>query len=115
MPEARAFRRAGRGKSAPPVRRGESGSRFDRRPLSYSTGSVWSTTTLGFARYACTPTNLSLLCRAPVENLHHPSLHAKKYDEGKDRSQARVNRDWRFYFVIEGDIYYIQDITAHPK
>jgi|GEM_PF-384983 len=28
MPEARVFRRAGRGKSAPPVRRGESGSRF---------------------------------------------------------------------------------------
>src|ERR1039458_5796076 len=39
MPEARAFRRAGRGKSAPPVRRGESGSRLGRRPLSYSTGS----------------------------------------------------------------------------
>src|ERR1035437_5517145 len=37
MPEARAFRRAGRGKSAPPVRRGESGSRLGRRPLSYST------------------------------------------------------------------------------
>jgi len=40
MPEARVFRRAGRGKSAPPVRRGESGSRYWRRPLSYSTGSV---------------------------------------------------------------------------
>src|ERR1035441_624796 len=39
MPEARAFRRAGRGKSAPPVRRGESGSRLARPPLSYSTGS----------------------------------------------------------------------------
>jgi hypothetical protein len=35
-----AFRRAGRGKSAPPVRRGESGSRYLRRLLSYSTGSV---------------------------------------------------------------------------
>src|SRR5262249_40954685 len=31
------FRRAGRGKSAPPVRRGESGSRYSRRLLSYST------------------------------------------------------------------------------
>src|SRR5260370_41554573 len=40
MREARAFRRAGRGKSASPVRRGESGSRASRRPLSYSTGSV---------------------------------------------------------------------------
>src|ERR1039457_219612 len=44
MPEARAFRRAGRGKSAPPVRRGESGSRLGRRPLSYSTGSERSRT-----------------------------------------------------------------------
>jgi hypothetical protein len=33
------FRRAGRGKAASPVRRGERGSRF-RRLLSYSTGSV---------------------------------------------------------------------------
>src|SRR5215467_3882691 len=40
MPEARAFRRAGRGKSAPPVRRGESGSRYWRRLLSYSTLSL---------------------------------------------------------------------------
>jgi hypothetical protein len=36
-PEARAFRRAGRGKSASPVRRGESGSRNSCRLLSYST------------------------------------------------------------------------------
>ena len=48
-------------------------------------------------------------------NLHHPSLHAKKYDESKDRWQARVNRDWRFYFNIVGDTYIIRDIVAHPK
>jgi hypothetical protein len=30
-----------------------------------------------------------------VQNLSHPSLRAKKYDETKDRWQARVNRDWR--------------------
>ena len=29
--------------------------------------------------------------------------------------QARVNRDWRFYFKIIGDKYYLLDITAHPK
>jgi hypothetical protein len=40
MPEVRASRRAGRGKSASPVRRGESGSRRLSRPLSYSTGSA---------------------------------------------------------------------------
>ncbi len=28
-----------------------------------------------------------------LENLKHPSLHAKKYSEGLDLWQARVNRD----------------------
>ena len=32
-----------------------------------------------------------------AENLNHPSLHAKKYDEATDLWQARVNRDWRFF------------------
>jgi hypothetical protein len=50
-----------------------------------------------------------------LQNLRHPSLHAKKYDEGKDRWQARVNQDWRFYFVIQDDTYILQDITRHPK
>jgi plasmid maintenance system killer protein len=49
------------------------------------------------------------------QNLHHPSLRAKKYDEAKDRWQARVNRDWRFYFKIEGDTYFIVDVIPHPK
>ena len=48
-------------------------------------------------------------------DLLHPSLRAKKYDESRDLWQARVNRDWRFYFTIEGDTYRIQSITAHPK
>jgi hypothetical protein len=39
MPEARVFRRAGRGKSAPPVRRGESEAQpYGCHSLSYSTG-----------------------------------------------------------------------------
>jgi hypothetical protein len=50
-----------------------------------------------------------------LQNLRHPSLRAKKYDEGKDRWQARVTRDWRFYFLIENDTYILQDITRHPK
>lgn len=53
--------------------------------------------------------------RLLVENLHHPSLHAKKYDESEDLWQARVNRGWRFYFNIVGDTYVIRDIIAHPK
>jgi mRNA interferase RelE/StbE len=33
-----------------------------------------------------------------LENLNHPSLRAKKFDEANDVWQARVNRSWRFYF-----------------
>jgi mRNA-degrading endonuclease RelE of RelBE toxin-antitoxin system len=50
-----------------------------------------------------------------VENLHHPSLRAKKYDEANDLWQARVNRGWRLYFVIQDDTYVIVAIVPHPK
>jgi hypothetical protein len=49
------------------------------------------------------------------KDLRHPSLHAKKYDESRDRWQARVNRDWRFYFSIVDDTYIIRDIIPHPR
>ena len=45
----------------------------------------------------------------------HPSLQAKKYDEAGGVWQARVNRDWRFYFTIEADAYMIHRVTPHPK
>jgi mRNA interferase RelE/StbE len=48
-------------------------------------------------------------------NLRHSSLRAKKYDESKNIWQARVNRDWRFYFTIQDDIYRIEDVIPHPK
>ena len=50
-----------------------------------------------------------------LRNLHHPSLRAKKYDESQDLWQARVNRDWRFYFTITDDTYRIEKIIPHPK
>jgi hypothetical protein len=50
-----------------------------------------------------------------VHNLHHPSLRAKKYDESTDRRQARVNRNWRFYFEIIDDTYRILKLIPHPK
>jgi len=40
---------------------------------------------------------------------------AKKYDEVNDIWKARVNRSWRFYFVIRGDEYVILSIIPHPK
>ena len=50
-----------------------------------------------------------------AQNLHHPSLRAKKFSESEDLWQARVNKDWRFYFKIEGDTYIIVRIIPHPQ
>lgn len=50
-----------------------------------------------------------------VQNLRHPSLRAKKYDEARDVWQARINSSWRMYFRIEGDAYWLIDIIPHPK
>jgi len=76
-----------------------------------------------------TPQVLQVLAVAPVpiqkafikqinflsRNLQHPGLHAKKFDEPSGLWQARVNDDWRFYFVIEGDAYQILLLKPHPK
>ncbi len=53
--------------------------------------------------------------RLLVENLRHPSLRAKKYDEARGIWQARVTRSWRFYFSIEGETYLLHDIISHPE
>jgi hypothetical protein len=50
-----------------------------------------------------------------LNQLRHPSLRAKKYDEANHIGQARVNRNWRFYFVILGDEYVILSIIPPPK
>ena len=50
-----------------------------------------------------------------LTNLQHPSLHAKKYDEGADLWQARITRSWRFYFKILEDEYVVISIIPHPK
>ncbi len=48
-------------------------------------------------------------------NLRHPLPRAKKYHEPTGLWQARVNRDWRFYFTIEGGEYRLHDIRSRPK
>jgi hypothetical protein len=50
-----------------------------------------------------------------LENFRRPSLRAKKHDESRNIWQARVNRGWRFYFLITGDTYLILNIIPHPK
>ena len=48
-----------------------------------------------------------------LDDIQHPSLRAKKYDT--EHWQARVSRDWRFYFRIEENMYILLDIMPHPK
>ena len=50
-----------------------------------------------------------------LQDLRHPSLHAKKYSEAEDKWQARVTGAWRFYFRIINDAYVVTDIIRHPK
>ncbi len=50
-----------------------------------------------------------------LNNMRHPSLRAKKYDESNDIWQGRVNEDYRFYFRIVGEEYRILRIIPHPK
>jgi mRNA interferase RelE/StbE len=50
-----------------------------------------------------------------LQNIRHPSLRAKKYDEANDVWQARVNDDYRFYFRIVDDEYRITTIIPHPE
>ena len=50
-----------------------------------------------------------------LANARHPSLQAKKYDGARGIWQARITLSWRFYFMIDGDIYTLQTIRSHPK
>jgi hypothetical protein len=70
-------------------------------------------------QYAAAPSVVKRAFSKQVElllgNLQHPSLHAKKYDESNDIWQARINRDWRFYFRIQGGIVQLLQMMKHPK
>lgn len=50
-----------------------------------------------------------------MENIRHPSLHAKKYQENDDLWQGRIDSSWRFYFHIVSPHYVIISIITHPK
>lgn len=71
------------------------------------------------AEYNALPGRIRIAFDKQVEfllaDLHYPSLRAKKYDEHLDRWQARVTRDYRFYFQIVDDVYVIVAIIKHPK
>lgn len=50
-----------------------------------------------------------------IQDIRHPSLRAKKYDEARDIWQARVTGKIRFYFQIESDVYKLLNIEKHQK
>jgi hypothetical protein len=50
-----------------------------------------------------------------MEDIRHPSLHAKKYKGTDDLWQARIDKDWRFYFFIVAPHYVIVSVIKHPK
>jgi hypothetical protein len=69
--------------------------------------------------YADAPADVQRQCDKQLallaQDLLHPSLRAKKYDKARNIWQGRVNRSWRFYFMIEGNQYFLLDIMPHPK
>ena len=53
-----------------------------------------------------------------VENARHPSLRTKKMEgqfdhEGRNIWEARVTKNYRFTFAIEGDTYILYRIGSH--
>ncbi len=50
-----------------------------------------------------------------IANVRHPSLHAKKYQGHNDLWQARIDKDWRFYFFIVAPHYVIISVIKHLK
>lgn len=48
-----------------------------------------------------------------ANDIRHPSLRAKKYDEAADVWQARVTKNVRFYFRVKGDTYLLLNIRKH--
>jgi len=50
-----------------------------------------------------------------LKDIRHPSLKAKKYEEARDIWQARVDRNYRFYFLIKGNSYILLEVKFHPK
>jgi mRNA interferase RelE/StbE len=69
--------------------------------------------------YADAPADIRRRCDKQLallmQDLRHPSVRAKKYDETRNIWQGRITRSWRFYFLIEADVYYLLDLMPHPK
>lgn len=50
-----------------------------------------------------------------LHDYRHPSLNAKKYhDASVDLWQARIDKGYRFYFIVRSQQYVIVSIINHP-
>lgn len=67
--------------------------------------------------YAAIPENIkrkvAKQIRFLTRSMRHPSLRAKKYDETNDIWQARIDKGYRFYFKIKGDVYILIKLIKH--
>lgn len=50
-----------------------------------------------------------------LSDFQHPSLHAKRYKGHDELWQARIDKEWRFYFFIVEPNFIIVSIIKHPK
>lgn len=50
-----------------------------------------------------------------LQNMRHPSLQAKKYDEARDLWQVRVTGSYRCYFKVLDNQYVFHEIRAHDN
>lgn len=50
-----------------------------------------------------------------LKNFRHPSLRCKKYDEKRGIWQARLDRYYRFYFLINENTFILLEIKPHPE
>ncbi len=50
-----------------------------------------------------------------LQDVRHPSLHAKKYHEHLEIWQARIDKSYRFYFYIIEPHYVVISVINHPK
>ncbi|MEK7501258.1 MAG: type II toxin-antitoxin system RelE/ParE family toxin [Patescibacteria group bacterium] len=48
-----------------------------------------------------------------LKDIRYPSLRAKKREELGDVWQARVDNNYRFYFQIRGNTYFVLNILKH--
>ena len=47
------------------------------------------------------------------ENPHHPSLQTQKMKGQSDIWEGRINQEYRFTFIVEGETYRLRRVGTH--